>query len=351
MVSEGSPVRVDTGLLRGFRFRCRTDCGLCCFATPRVDRDERDRILAQFPEARFLSVGRGHLLAVRSNGGACQFLDRHRCRAHAVRPFPCREFPITVHVGHRLQASVVLSCPGLGPGPLEVSGDRAALAEPEGLAEELAAIAARLGPSAARRRAEASRRGRKVERQLREQGRWNDPDRVRALLTEDVPLPDADDFPVEDPPALDEGVERLPLFYDLRDGPVALSGGLGGWEAIELDPLGRHRPLAALVPPDRPPELDAAARRLLVGYLRYWLDRDAFLAAVHQEMLHEPEGTVLDWARIGLLEIGAQTLARASVRQKLRLGEAGRLGREEIWRGIAATDQDWLDRPTWGERL
>lgn len=351
MAAEKAPIRLDTELLRGVRFRCRPDCGLCCYATPRVLGEERDRIVRRFPGARFLPEGRDYLLAARPNGGACQFLERHRCLAHDVRPHPCREFPITVHIGHRLQASLVLSCPGLGADALEVGATRNALPAPEGLDAELAAIARRLGTDALRRRDAASRRGRAVERRLRQQGRWDDPEDVRALLARKVPLPGADDFPVEDPPAVDEEVERLPLFFDERDGPVALARGLSGWEAIELGPSGRHRPLAALIPPDRPPTLDAEAERLLLGYLRYWIDRDAFLAAVHQEMLHEPEGTVLERTRNELHEIGAQTLARASVRQKLRYGEARALGYEDVWRGIMATDQDWLDRPTWGERL
>ena len=244
-----------------------------------------------------------------------------------------------------------LSCPGLAPDPVDAGGARSDLPEPEGLDDELTENGRCLGPSVARRREEASRRGRKVERKLREVGRWDEPEAVRDRLSRDVPYPDATDFPVEDPPSLDEGVERLPLFFDGRDGPVALAAGIGGWEAIQLDPSGSQRALATVVPPLRPPGLTIDARRLLVGYLRYWLDRDAFLAAVLQEMLGEPDGSVLEWATTGLREIGALTLARASVRRRVRSGDTGPLTRQDVWEGIAATDQDWLDRPTWGERL
>lgn len=349
--TDGDRLRVDIDLLRGFRFVCRPDCGLCCYATPRLEGDEADRILRRFPHARLVVRENGPLLAGHPNGGACQFLEGHRCRAHAVRPHPCREFPVSVHVGHRLQATAVLSCPGLGPEPLEATGARADRPGPEGLDDELAAIVERLGPAVSRRRDATSRRGHRVERRLRTQGRWNDPEEVRERLARDVPLPDADDFPVEDPPSLDQGLERLPLYFDGRDGPVALSAGTGGWQAIELAPRGGYRALTTVASPDRPPELDPAAERLLVGYLRYWVARDAFLAALHEEMLGGSEGSVLDWARSGLREIGAQTLSRASVRKRVRSARAGRLTREEVWWGIAATDQDWLDRPTWGERL
>lgn len=345
------PVRIDTELLRGFHFQCRPDCGLCCYATPRIEGPERGPIVRRFPQARFVFGEGGVLLAARPNGGACQFLEHHRCRAHDVRPHPCREFPITVHIGHRLQASMVLSCPGLTPDPLDASGARSDLPEPRGLETELAAIGRRLGPAVARRCDAASRRGRRVERRLRQEGRWDEPLRVRERLSRAVPFPDPTDFPVEDPPSLDQGVERLPLFFDGREGPVALSAGIGGWGAIELGPSGVRRALTTLTPPIRPPALAEDARRLLAGYLRYWVDRDAFLAAVHQEMLGVPEGSVLEWATLGLREIGALTLARASVRRQIRSGATGPLSREELWEGIAATDQDWLDRPTWGERL
>lgn len=342
---------LDIELLRGFRFRCRPDCGLCCYASPRADRGERDRILRSFPGARFVGAGPVQLLAARPNGGACQFLDRYRCTAHRVRPHPCREFPVTVHIGQRLQASLVLSCPGLALDPLESVGARGRLPEPEGLDAELAAITARLGPALARRREESRRRARKVERELRAEGRWSDPAEVRERLARHLPRPDARDFPVEEPPSRDEGLERLPLCFDLREGPVAFARGIGGWEAIELDAAGGARALTTLAPPDRPPELDPLADRLLAGYLHYWIDRDAFLAAVQEEMQGAPEGSVLDWAERGLREIGAQTMARASIRRKLSEGSGGRLTREDVARGIAATDQDWLDRPTWGERL
>jgi len=52
-----------------------------------------------------------------------------------------------------------------------------------------------------------------------------------------------------------------------------------------------------------------------------------------------------------LHSIASDVLARASVRAKLRGDDGRQLGRADIELGIRATDQDWLDRPTWGSRL
>jgi Fe-S-cluster containining protein len=341
---------VEQGLLRGFRFSCRPDCGLCCYAEPRVEARERSELLRVVPAARFVGRGPNQFLAARPDGGACQFLHANRCRVHAMRPHPCREFPIAVHVGRRLQATLVLSCPGVDLGPLTAVEAREGTVASE-LTPELDSIRARLGPSVVERLATTRRRGRRVERTLRDQGRWQDDGEVRAELDAQIPRPGPDDFPVEDPPNVSDGVQLLPMFFDGEAAPLALARGLGGWEVVQLSPTGGAELRAVIPPPERPPELDGKAGQLLDGYLRYSLQRDAFLAAIHLEALELNVGSVLECTKLGLRALGATTLSRAVVRAKMRGRGATLLTDRDVADGIRATDMDWLDRPTWGDRL
>jgi Fe-S-cluster containining protein len=351
MSSSGGTPELDVRLLRGFRFECRPDCGLCCYAEPRVSPTERERLVQIVPETEFVRHGEALFLAGRPDGGACQFLDRNRCAAHAARPHPCREFPVSVHVGARLQATVVLSCPGVELSALR--SDRRDLADGEGgFSGELAAVRERLDPTVPRRMDAAQRRRRRIARTLESQGRWEEEESVRTALRTTSFLPTLEDFPAMEPPELDQGVERMPLFFDGRSAPVALSSGLGGWELHELSPTGGlGEPIAVIPPPDRPPVLSSDATELLVAYLRYWLERDAFFGALHLAMTDARDGSVSEWAHEELRSIGAVTVARAQIRAKLARAEAGRLTAPDIELGIRATDQDFLDRDSWGERL
>jgi len=349
--ADGAGLELDVALLAGFRFGCRPDCGLCCFTSPRLEGDDERRLRAVAPESRIVRSDRVDRIAARPDGGACQFLVGLHCSVHVARPAPCREFPISVHVGQRLQATGVLSCPGLALDPVERFGDRTPDEEPEGLGTELASVHSRITPATERRRLEAERRRRRIARILEEDGRWVSEEEVRSDLRGTGLIPDEAEFSPQQPPEPDDGLEYLPLYFDGRSGPVALGRSLGGWEARELAAEGGSRPVGVAVPPDRRPELDPSAERLLAGYLRYWLARDCFLAAVHLEMPTRPERSVTEAALRDLHAIASDVMARGAFRSKL-LGEDGvRLTREAIALGIRSTDQDWLDRPTWGSRL
>ena len=340
----------DLDLLKGFRFQCRPDCGLCCYAEPRIDPPERTRLLQIAPETRFVGRGPDRFLASNPNGGSCQFLAEHRCRVHDARPHPCREFPVTVHVGHRLQATLVLSCPGLELEALRRE-NRGMDVRCEGLDDEIASVRARIGPGVARRLAAAQVRGRRVERRLRSEGRWVEEDEVRRDLRDRLPSPGSANFPVEDPPEASDPWESLPLFFDGRSGPLAFARDLGGWEVLELSPHGGGEALSVIPPPDRPPALSPGADSFLADYLRYVLNRDQFLASVELEAAEGESGDVAEWARSGLAALGAVVLARGSVRAKLHGGDGMTLSERDVIAGIRATDMDWLDRPTWGDRL
>src|SRR5208283_885340 len=313
-VPTGSAVsELDVALLSGFGFSCLPDCGLCCFASPRLDRDDEGRLRALAPKVSIVLEGSERCVAARPDGGACQFLDRLRCGVHVARPAPCREFPVSVHIGGRLQATVVLSCPGL-----------------------------RLAPAVERRRSEAVRRRRRIVRELEDQGRWVEEEEVRRRLGERRLIPGPQEYLPEEPPAAEEGLDRLPMYYDGRVGPVALAQGLGGWEALELLPEGGSHHIGLAVPPDRPPTLEPEAEALLSGYLRYWLDRDGLLAAVHLEMMSTDAGSVVDAALADLHAIGSDVLARGAVRAKLKGNVGGHLTLADVEAGIRGTDQDWL---------
>ena len=343
---------VDLSLLEGLRFACRPDCGLCCYAEPRTEADERAALAAHGGSPALRHVGRATFLAAWGNGGACRLLQGHRCSRHPWRPHPCREFPLTAHLGFRVQVTAVLSCPGVElSDPAHPRTGEHSASGPQGLEAELSALLARAGAPAERRLAASRRRGETVRRRLAAEGRWEDDHDVREALVRDLPYPGPEDFPVEPPPHAHDGLEKLPLFWDGRAGPVALAGTPQGWQALELRSRGGADTLGIFAEVDRPPEVETRGQERLRAYLRYWLARDGFLAAVQLAVLEESEGTVRDRARDELRALGADVLARASVRARLRGGTGARLDDGAVVDGIRAVDQDWLDRPTWGDRL
>jgi Fe-S-cluster containining protein len=347
-----SEILLDLTLLSGFSFSCRPDCGLCCYASPRVTIDERRTLLQIAPATEFVSRDRDHFLASRPEGGGCQFLRGHRCGVHTARPAPCREFPVNVHVGERLQATLVLSCPGLELGVLRSFSAARDGPAVRGLDDEIAAVRQRVSRSADERLAQTQRRHRRLVRQLEGEGRWTPEPEVRAELGARLPVPAERDFELEEPPSIADGLERLPLFFDERPGPIAIAQSLGGWELLEIRAEGGvARSLGVYPPPERPPRLTPEGRELLEGYLRYWLERDALFGTVLLEMAEAEDGDVLEWTDAELRRIGATTLARASVRARVHGADGRELGVRDVERGIRATDQDLLDRPTWGDRL
>ena len=269
MMSEEPPVPVDVSGLSGFSYACRPGCGLCCYAEPLVTPAEKPPLLRIVPSAEFVSRGRFEFLGSHSEGGACRLLEGNRCRAHAARPSPCREFPLTAHVGVRLQATVVLTCPGVDLAVLRGYRGPDGASPPRGFETELAALRSRVNRSALRRIEVSERRRRRIARVLTEEGRWNEEEEVRRRLREQIPRPALDDFPAEDAPPLEEGLESLPLVFDGRAGPVAFAGDSGAWELFELRPTGGvARSLGIAAPPDHPPAVTEDAALTLAGYLR-----------------------------------------------------------------------------------
>lgn len=345
----GEPI--DVALLGGIEFECRPDCGLCCYATPAIDRTEQTRLLRIAPESTFIFPDRDpSYLAARPEGGACQFLHQNRCRIHPARPSPCVIFPIVLHASDRFQASVVLSCPGVSLGGRAGARRAASLPLARGLDGELRRAEARCRSEEGREALASARRdGQRVERRLQKEGRWIPTPEVRASLRERLPLPDSSDFPVDDPPPLEAGAELLPLYFDGGEGPVAIAGHAGGWQLVELQETGGVRSwLGVWPPPTRMPPLEPAAEQALRDYLGYWLERDALFGFAHNAMVEEPSGEdVLARVARELRYIGATVVTRARIRASAQGRIAASLTEVDIDRGIRASDADLLDRAGW----
>lgn len=352
MTSGRSDQLLDTAPLAGLRYACLPGCGLCCYAEPLVVPAEKGNLLRIAPGTGFRS--RGTFEFVRSNpeGGACQLLAEHRCRAHAVRPGPCREYPLAGYAGPRLQVIAALSCPGVELAFLDGYRGPETAPAPQGFDTELAALRARISGDGDRRLAQSRRRGRRIARALAANGRWVGEDEVRRQLRERLPLPRNDDLPTGAPPSREEGLELLPLVFDGRRGPLAFAARHGGWELLELRPEGGiANSLGVTSPPDRLPALSEEAGRILAGYLRYWLERDQLFGIVHLDMAEDRQGDVTHVVAAELRRIAAVALSRAQVLASLCRGKVGSLSGADLLQGIRATDQDLLDRPAWGMRL
>jgi Fe-S-cluster containining protein len=348
-VREAAPA-VDFELLRGFRFACRPDCGLCCYAEPAADVPERQRLIAIEPTLSWREedslLAR---IAARPDGGACQLLEACRCRAHEARPYPCRAYPIHVHLGERAQASLVLSCPGIGLEAL-VSPEGPSGALPgSGLDAELAAVRAEARSAPLGELLRDS--GRRFERALRRAGvSRREFEEVRRSVA-DLRLPERTESELS-PPGPDAPLEELPLLWLPGRGVLLLSSHEdGSYEPLAArerggvaDRLGRY------TPPELEPDLDEGGRSLLDGYLRYLLRRDQYPWSV----LHafDPEEEELETAmRRSLGDVRGELLARASILAQLGGGTGARLRAEEVGRGVRAIDSDLLDRPSGGLQL
>jgi Fe-S-cluster containining protein len=352
MTSRPSPQEIDTSPLAGFTYACQPGCGLCCYAEPLVAPEERLALLRIVPEAEFVARGGFEFLRSHPQGGACRLLEQHRCRAHPARPAPCREYPLAGYVGTRLQATLVLTCPGVDLSSLDGYHGPEDARAPQGFDSELDSLRARLNSGVDHRLQESRRRRARIARTLATDERWVDEDEVRRQLRGNLEGLVSSSLPAEEPPSQEEGLELLPLVFADSSGPLAFARRPEGWELLELRSAGGvQRSLGVVPPPDRPPGMSESAHRVLTGYLRYWLERDQLLAATHLEMLESPEGTVADRVRVELCRIAATTVSRAYVLATARRGSIGPLSLEDLRDGIRATDQDLLDRPTWGTRL
>jgi len=354
-MSRGMGSLPDFELVAGFRYRCQPGCGLCCYTTPAVAPGERARLIQLDPEVPLLETSEGWAqIASRPEGGACYFLREERCRCHAVRPATCGEFPLTAHVGHRVQVSVVVTCPGVDLSTLARRGEGTPLGPlSSDLHSEVEYVDLEVKHAETTGQLRwASQRHRSVERRLRREGSWQSEEEVRARLRPrlDELIPTA--LPEEPPPDEEEELESLPLFYDPAFGRVAWRPHTGGVEFLSLEETGGVRKhLGVLAPPTRSPGLDRPSRTLLRGYLGYVLERDATISAAYQQLLDGEPGLPEQVVAEDLRMIAGQVLGLALLRRALTSDRRGELAVHDVENGIRATDMDILDRPTAGLRL
>jgi Fe-S-cluster containining protein len=353
-VSAARP-EFDIDLLRGFSFACRPDCGLCCYATPAVSREERQRLLQIDPATPFdVEDGAWDQVAARPEGGACHFLTEDRCRAYSVRPFPCRTYPIHVHVGTRVQATLVLACPGLSLAPLDQWLGTEPRNPPQGLETELAASRSEYAQVAADVWIDEGKRAERILlKRLARRGSDESPDSVRAIERRaplDLDLEDGLRLP---PPGEDTPVAELPLFEDESLGIVVFRTVEDDvYELLRVREAGGAPEAIGQFPASEPiPSLEPAARRRLEGYLAYLLDRDASLWSTYQELRTGTIDSLAEGLRSLRSATASEAVVRASVRARLRGGDGILLTVADMDRGIRAMDGDILDRPTLGRVL
>ncbi|MGC2289463.1 MAG: YkgJ family cysteine cluster protein [Thermoplasmata archaeon] len=350
-----APALPDFGLVAGFRYRCLPGCGLCCYTTPAVAPGERARLIQLDPGIPLLDTVDGWAqIASRAEGGACHFLQGERCRCHDARPATCGEFPLTVHVGQRVQVAVVLTCPGVDLSALGRRGEGTPVGPlSSDFSSEVESVRSEVSHAETTGQLRwALQRRRNVERRLRRVGSWQSEEEVRARLR-----PKLDGaIPTELRPLVlleeDEELESLPMFYEPTLGRVAWRPHPGGTEFLSLREAGgiaRH--LEVLASPSRSPGLDAPARAMLRGYLAYVLERDATISAAYHSLLGQEPALPEQVVASDLQMVADQVVRLAVLRRALTSGQRGELSSQDVENGIRATDMDILDRPTAGLRL
>jgi Fe-S-cluster containining protein len=342
---------IDRGLLAGLRFECRPDCGLCCYATPAVSLSERTQLLQIAPWVDTVPGEDGfEFIPAREGGGACALLQHAACSAHAARPYPCRVYPLVLHVGTRVQAAPVLTCPGL-----ELEGwARAERSAPSGLDDELATAEAELARSPADRWiADHRATEESLARRLRARGRWEAPERIRAEWRRDLPVlpPPVGTFRAPDPGA---ELEELPIAFIAGHGVTLLrsADASSRYEALAGREEGGVRESLGVFeitadPRPAPGEPAIALDR----YLHHLIESDHFLWAAYHELRSGADDPLRDRLLATLSETRSEALRRGAIFARLH-GEGGdSLDLEATLAGLRWMDAELLDRPTLGRVL
>ncbi len=112
--------RAEASELSGLGLDCPKGCAYCCLCPPGLLDGEVDRIVGACEDCK-AAFGKDRIgdseqaVQVQGDRGACSFLDDRRCKVYASRPHFCRQYPVMVYSGWRVQLSAIRSCRGLVP--------------------------------------------------------------------------------------------------------------------------------------------------------------------------------------------------------------------------------------------
>jgi Fe-S-cluster containining protein len=125
--------RAEASELSGLGLDCPKSCAFCCLCPPGLLDGEVDRIVGACEDCKAAfgadRIGDSeHAVQVQGDRGACSFLDDRRCKVYASRPHFCRQYPVMVYSGWRVQLSAIRSCRGVVPMP-ETKGPNAKTAK------------------------------------------------------------------------------------------------------------------------------------------------------------------------------------------------------------------------------
>ena len=104
--------------IKGLALSCDGRCAYCCLCPPGLLEEETEAIVKACHE-KAGCIGQDRLgdcvRAITTHGdwGACVFLEDGACTIYESRPHFCRQYPLQVYAGWRLQASAIRSCRGL----------------------------------------------------------------------------------------------------------------------------------------------------------------------------------------------------------------------------------------------
>jgi Fe-S-cluster containining protein len=112
--------RAEASELSGLGLDCPKSCAYCCLCPPGLLDGEVDRIVGACEDSKAAfgadRIGDSeHAVQVQGDRGACSFLNDRRCKVYASRPHFCRQYPVMVYSGWRVQLSAIRSCRGVVP--------------------------------------------------------------------------------------------------------------------------------------------------------------------------------------------------------------------------------------------